>query len=374
MDVRIILQLVIIKAKRNPMKRLLITLALFLSVQQFSRAQYVGASITFQNFYDELSPYGSWVQSPQYGYVWAPNVGRNFVPYSSNGYWANTAYGWTWVSSYRWGWAPFHYGRWVYDDWYGWLWVPGYEWGPGWVTWGSYGGNYGWAPLGPGINISINFGWRPPSPVWWTFVPCQYFGSINWYSRRTPTPRVVNNVTIINNRYSRPRNSNTWFTGPTVREVERVTGGRVRTYEVNNVSRPNQDRISNDRLNIYRPSVSQNNSNSRPERPRNVQTMDNLRPVNRLPARDPSHSVDNSRPTRPAVENPGNNTRPSTPSRPAVTPSQPVRPSSPVSPSRPTRPTVEPSRSTRPAQPARQTNPPKRQGSGSNRPTRPTRG
>ena len=30
--------------------------------------------ISMQSFYDELSPYGTWIQDPQYGYVWRPNV------------------------------------------------------------------------------------------------------------------------------------------------------------------------------------------------------------------------------------------------------------------------------------------------------------
>ena len=85
---------------------------------------------TDQVFYDELSPYGTWVNYPDYGYVWVPDAGSDFRPYATNGYWTYTDYGWTWVSNYIWGWAPFHYGRWFYDDYYGWAWVPGNEWAP----------------------------------------------------------------------------------------------------------------------------------------------------------------------------------------------------------------------------------------------------
>ena len=49
----------------------------------------------------------------------------------------------------------FHYGRWFYDPYYGWLWVPGYDWSPAWVTWRGGGDYYGWAPIRPGISISI---------------------------------------------------------------------------------------------------------------------------------------------------------------------------------------------------------------------------
>src|SRR2546423_1283489 len=82
---------------------------------------------TYQVFYDELTPYGSWVNYPGYGYVWSPNVGEDFQPYSTNGHWVLSDDSWTWVSNYHWGWAAFHYGRWFYEDNYGWLWIPGNE-------------------------------------------------------------------------------------------------------------------------------------------------------------------------------------------------------------------------------------------------------
>jgi hypothetical protein len=86
-------------------------------------------SMSFQVFYDELSPHGTWVYNPDYGSVWVPNLNNQFYPYGSNGYWVFTDEGWTWVSLYSWGWAPFHYGRWFYDPFYRWVWVPGYQWG-----------------------------------------------------------------------------------------------------------------------------------------------------------------------------------------------------------------------------------------------------
>ena len=115
-------------------------------------------SVSFQVFYDELSPYGTWVVTPDYGYVWVPDVDPGFTPYATNGYWIYTNMGWTWMSNYRWGWAPFHYGRWYNDPYYGSMWVPGNEWGPGWVTWRRSGGYYGWAPIGPGVSISMAYG------------------------------------------------------------------------------------------------------------------------------------------------------------------------------------------------------------------------
>ena len=67
--------------------------------------------ISDQDFYDSLSPYGVWVNDPQYGDVWVPDVRGDFRPYATQGHWVLTEYGNTWVSDYPWGWATFHYGR-----------------------------------------------------------------------------------------------------------------------------------------------------------------------------------------------------------------------------------------------------------------------
>src|SRR5579872_2213465 len=136
------------------------------------------AQVSYQEFYDQLSPYGHWVQHPQYGYVWIPEAGPDFVPYSSGGYWVWTdAYGWTWTSDYQWGWAPFHYGRWDFADEYGWYWVPDYTWGPAWVAWRQCPGYYGWCPLRPGISIEFAIGGRyDPDDWWWTGCDGRYMG------------------------------------------------------------------------------------------------------------------------------------------------------------------------------------------------------
>ena len=99
-------------------------------------------------FYDELSPYGRWVDC-NYGQCWVPGqVAADWQPYS-NGQWISTEYGWTWVSSDPWGASPYHYGTWASIPGYGWSWVPGTVWAPAWVTW-SYSNSYvGWAPLPP---------------------------------------------------------------------------------------------------------------------------------------------------------------------------------------------------------------------------------
>ncbi len=140
--------------------------------------------ISYQVFYDQLSPYGQWVDYPGYGYVWLPDAGPDFYPYSSRGHWIMTEYGWTWLSDYNWGWAPFHYGRWDYDNFYGWYWMPDNVWGPAWVIWRRAPGYYGWAPMGPGMNIGTNYGsYYNNYGNRWIFVNDRYFGrnNINHY-------------------------------------------------------------------------------------------------------------------------------------------------------------------------------------------------
>src|ERR1044071_9740974 len=100
------------------------------NVKEANAIPPLGIAVSFQLFYDELSPYGTWVSYPSYGYVWVPGVTIGFRPYLTDGRWVYTDMGWTWVSYYDWGWAPYHYGSWMYDDLYGWMWVPGYDWAP----------------------------------------------------------------------------------------------------------------------------------------------------------------------------------------------------------------------------------------------------
>jgi hypothetical protein len=116
---------------------------------------------TQQVFYDSLSPYGQWVDDPDYGQVWQPTVAvvnPSWQPYCDNGYWVWTDCGWYWSSSYSWGWAPFHYGRWCRAPRRGWCWVPDTCWGPAWVTWRTCDSHCGWAPLPPRCAWSPTLG------------------------------------------------------------------------------------------------------------------------------------------------------------------------------------------------------------------------
>jgi hypothetical protein len=254
---------------------------LFAGTTQKAMAQ--GEDVSLQSFYDELSPYGTWIQDPQYGYVWRPDVDQDeFRPYYSNGRWAMTEYGNTWVSDYDWGWAPFHYGRWIYNRYNQWVWLPDTVWGPAWVSWRSGGGQYGWAPLGPSINIGINIGhggYRIPD-MCWNFVPYSniYYSSYpRYYSNRNRV--YIQNTVIINNTYV--RNNRTYYTGPRVDDIRRNTNQRVTVYNVNRSYGSGRTQINNNTVNIYQPRPTRASNNSNPS-PRNaVQGSINRGPVGR---------------------------------------------------------------------------------------------
>ncbi|RZK41611.1 MAG: hypothetical protein EOO90_10530 [Pedobacter sp.] len=230
-------------------------------------AQKVAAQneeVSLQSFYDELSPYGQWINDPQYGYVWRPDVDQDeFRPYYTNGRWVMTEYGNTWVSNYDWGWAPFHYGRWVHNRYNNWVWIPDTVWGPAWVSWRSGGGYYGWAPLGPSISIGINIGrggYRIPD-MCWNFVPYNniYYNSYpRYYGNRNRV--YIQNTVIINNTYV--RNNRTYYTGPRAEDIRRRTNQNVTVYNVNRSNRPGANRIDNNTVNIYNPRPSRGTDNS----------------------------------------------------------------------------------------------------------------
>jgi len=251
-------------------------------------AEYQPApEVTYQSFYDELSPYGQWIDYPGYGYVWAPAVSYGFKPYATNGHWVYTDVGWTWASDYQWGWAAFHYGRWFFDGAYGWMWIPGQEWAPAWVSWRSSQDYYGWAPLGP--NVGYGSAYNPPAN-YWCFVPHQYVTNPhmnNYYVNESRNVTIINNTTIINNYNNGNSNGrNVYRGGPDAREVERASGAPVRPVAVREGNRPGEQ-INNNQFTIYRPRVNAAPANSGNNRPQRVEPLRSVR-TNASPQNNPN--------------------------------------------------------------------------------------
>jgi hypothetical protein len=255
------------------------TLFLILNSVTWLAPQKVSAqvSVDFQIFYDDLSPYGNWVDNRDYGYVWLPHVSRGFTPYRTNGYWVYTYAGWTWVSNYSWGWAPFHYGRWFYDRYYGWLWAPDNEWGPGWVCWRRSNNYYGWAPIGPGISIDIAYssGYNLPYNQW-TFVQNRDFGRTNitnYYINSSNYTTIINNSTVINNIQVDNSSNVRYNSGPDRTEVQKQTGTTFAPVTLKERNSPGQN-LSNGELQIYKPRVERNNGGRKAAPSKVISTKD----------------------------------------------------------------------------------------------------
>lgn len=241
------------------MKKFILVMAILFSTSiTYKALAQVSAEIDYNTFYTTLNPYGRWIDYPQYGgHVWICNE-AGFRPYYNDGHWEYTADGWTWVSDYPWGWAPFHYGRWAYIDGYGWGWVPGYDWAPAWVSWCDGGGNYGWAPLGPGVGINVSISSIPADR--WCFVPHQYINSPsvrNYYIDNSRNVTIYKNVTVINNVHN-SRNVS-YVAGPRRQDVERTAHIKVQTRTISNAQTPGRTVVNKNAINIYRPAAKATN-------------------------------------------------------------------------------------------------------------------
>jgi len=289
-------------------KSFVILFALIISPAIFPKqASAQPADVSFQVFYDQLSPYGQWINYQNYGYVWLPDVGSDFVPYSTAGHWILTDDGWTWVSDYDWGWAPFHYGRWAFDNAYGWLWVPGNEWGPSWVNWRQADGYYGWSPMEPGISIDASFG-RPydSNNDHWMFVRDRDFErpDINrYYVNRTDHDRIIRSSNVIRTTHIDNSRHSTYVTGPAQADLQRVTGRQIKPVAIRENSKPGQQ-LTNGQLQMYRPQMNKNNNSDHKVAPVNIT---NIKDVKRPSDRSGTNQPRTATPTNHVKEQPNNN-------------------------------------------------------------------
>jgi hypothetical protein len=237
-------------------------------------------SVSFQLFYDQLSPHGTWLSFSNYGYVWMPNAGPDFYPYSTAGQWVYTDAGWTWYSTYSWGWAPFHYGRWLHDNYYGWMWVPDTQWAPAWVMWRSGGDYYGWAPLEPGVRVNVVFGgsYQLPNDRW-IFVRNRDINRINvshYTVNYSDNTNIIINTTVIKNSHG--IEDRMYTTGPDRSDVQRATGKPVKQLAIRQHNKPGQD-LNSRGLTIYKPNVQRDEESGKKSEPSRVETLGNVKPM-----------------------------------------------------------------------------------------------
>jgi hypothetical protein len=233
--------------------------------QDYGNPQGYDQNLDTTYFYDQLSPYGDWIELNPFGYVWVPrHMGYRWRPYSE-GHWIWSDYGWTWIADEEWGDIPFHYGRWGWDDEIGWFWVPGTLWGPAWVTWRSNDQYMGWAPFPPSfefragmnfnslsINIPLNF---------WVFILGPHFQDRDLNPYLLPFERnqtIINFTSMHNNMYT--RNNRVFNEGFGVDAVRQITGRAVPIYALQNARQPGRTRIVGQQVQIFQPTIRQNNA------------------------------------------------------------------------------------------------------------------
>lgn len=237
--------------------------------------------VSFQSFYDVLSPLGEWIQVSKdevnsdlsdgngEGYssisddedvlfIWKPKVEAGWKPYT-NGRWEYTNHGWLWVSNEAWGPATSHYGRWWNSPGRGWVWLPGYEWAPAWVRWSVTDDHVGWVPLSPRAKWNIEKGITEETYKYknndadWVFVEKSKFAD------DITAASVINseqNKSIIAKSKKitdlRAENDRIINRGPDVADIERKTGRSIVKKDVKFTREGNISKIGSDHVTVYK--------------------------------------------------------------------------------------------------------------------------
>jgi hypothetical protein len=146
---------------------------------------------------DDLGSYGTWQDTPDWGYAWFPAVAVGWVPYSLGNWVWISPWGWTWVDEEPWGFAPFHYGRWGY--WHDrWCWVPGPRrvhpiYAPALVAW--VGGRRAGPRAGVSATTGARVGWFALGPRD-VYVPGYHASARYVRNINTANTRIVNTADI----------------------------------------------------------------------------------------------------------------------------------------------------------------------------------
>lgn len=236
-------------------------------------------------FYDDLAPYGRWVDHPRYGWVWYPTqVRAEWRPYSEGSWEWTDRHGWYWNSYEPFGWATYHYGRWGYDDRYGHIWVPGDEWAPAWVSFRHGNDAIGWAPLPPetlgmtllallsGGRTSAHYRYIDLSEPYyrsrWVFVPTRYFNDPRGYSRAyswRDNDRYWHNTTNVTNYVT----VNNYYVNRSIdpRRLESRLGRKIETVRVQETSnrRELQARRDERSVRVFNPRIERDQRQAPPQ-------------------------------------------------------------------------------------------------------------
>ena len=234
--------------------------------------------VEIATFHDALDRYGRWFEHPQYGYVWSPEVDRDWRPYTRGKWQFTEEHGWYWQAEEPWGWAVFHYGRWFLDDDSGWVWVPGTDWAPAWVSWRNNDEAVGWAPLPPeaewrygSLHFSPSYYDSPRFASAWIFAPVAVLTGYAVYRYIYPPSRnfaYINQTRFVPNHHQSV-NNRIYNAGFDHRRAQQLTGRPITPLRI--VSAPSPDRHgwgggSRGEVHVYRPNVSRAAINTPPPR------------------------------------------------------------------------------------------------------------
>jgi hypothetical protein len=239
-------------------------------------------TVSFQSFYDLLSPIGEWIQvskedideemgdgngqgngliadGENLAFIWKPTVtDAGWKPYT-NGKWIYTAQGWVWASNDHWGWAVYHYGRWWNSKKFGWVWMPGYVWAPAWVMWRVADNHVGWTPLSPRAKWRVTTGITEANYKYkyndadWVFVDKSKFADEinkgNIVASEKNGGLIAGSKTILD---IKSENDAIVHSGPDAGEIEKATGNPVRERALKFVNDRSKVQIGENDISLYR--------------------------------------------------------------------------------------------------------------------------
>lgn len=238
-------------------------------------------AVSFQSFYDILSPVGEWIQiskeevdedmgdgngqsfssisgDESLVFIWRPSgAGADWRPYT-NGSWVYTDRGWFWNSNEGWGWAVYHYGRWWHSAKLGWVWMPGYVWAPAWVTWRVADNHIGWCALSPrakwrmdaGIT-EFNYRYKYNDADWVFVNKANFANDINGAN----ITAVSENRNLVSGSKSllnmREQNEAVTLAGPDANDIEKTTGMPVNEKSLKYVNDKSLAGVGDDKVSVY---------------------------------------------------------------------------------------------------------------------------
>ena len=263
-------------------------------------------TVDYKEFYDQLSPYGEWVQvkseeiglqsktaqsiSPgnnnfslsnllgikeanastgvnvEMAFVWKPSTDLAVVsdggdvavyePYT-NGQWVYTDAGWYFKAPTPEEEIVHHYGRWVNSVTDGWLWVPGRVWAPAWVDWRQNDGYVAWTPVPPSVYIVNNYITVPPiEEDRYIIVEKKYFVEPQVYKYKYMYKENKNKIMIKEMTKTNRvmiKNKTIINKGPEVSDIERYWGNKIEIVKINRVKDKNDVKYSDNEYYVYTP-------------------------------------------------------------------------------------------------------------------------